>query len=94
MFTKKPSANTELDNAIDRVLFEMQGCTPESKEYAAIVDQLVKLHALKLAESPQKLSPDTKAMIAANLFGIAVIVGYERANVVTSKALSFILKLK
>jgi hypothetical protein len=33
-------------------------------------------------------------MIAANLAGIALIVGHERMNVVTSKAIGFVLKLR
>lgn len=45
-------------------------------------------------EKSRRVSPDTLAIIAANVVGILLIIGYERANVVTSKALGFILKTK
>lgn len=40
------------------------------------------------------LSADTLAIIAANLAGIVLILGYEKVNVVTSKAIGFVSKLK
>lgn len=48
--------------------------------------------AERIKESLRRIKVDhnTVALIAGNLLGIAVIVGYERANVLTSKALSFI----
>ena len=42
----------------------------------------------------RRVSPDTMAIVAGNLLGIALIVGHERMNVVTSKALGFVLKSK
>lgn len=42
----------------------------------------------------KRVSPETLALIAANLTGIVVIIGYERANVIASKALSFVTRLK
>lgn len=40
------------------------------------------------------ISPDTLAIIAANLAGIGLILSYERFNIVTSKAIGFIQKLR
>jgi len=42
----------------------------------------------------RRVSADTWATVAANIAGIMVIVGYERVNVVASKALGFVLKLR
>lgn len=41
-----------------------------------------------------KVSQDTLAIVAGNLLGIVVIVGYERAHVLVSKALPSILKTR
>lgn len=41
-----------------------------------------------------KVSHDTLAIVAGNLLGIAVVVGYERAHVLTSKAFANLLKTK
>lgn len=40
------------------------------------------------------LSTETWALIGANLAGIVLILGFEKANVVTSKALGFISRLR
>lgn len=93
MFNQTPPEKSKLDEAIDNALSELAGPSADSEEYARMVDQLVKLHALKIAESRPRISPDVKATIAANLAGILVIVGHERAHIVTSKALGFIKKL-
>lgn len=41
-----------------------------------------------------KISYETLALIGGNLLGIVMILNHERANVVASKALSFVAKLK
>ena len=91
---KKPIEKSELEQAISEVLFEMHGFGSESDEYAQQVDQLVKLHALKECEVPQRVSKDTMLIVAGNIVGILLILTYERANVVTSKALNFLFKLR
>lgn len=92
--TKRPDEESGLEKAIDEVLREMASRASDSDEYAAMVDQLTKLYKLKEIDIPQRVSPDTLAIVIGNLAGIILIVGYERANVVTSKALSFLLKLR
>jgi hypothetical protein len=93
MFNQTPHEKTKLDEAIEGVLNEMSGVAADSPEFEKMTDQLVKLHALKTTEGQPRISPDVKATIIANLAGIAIIVGHERAHIVTSKALGFIKKL-
>ena len=95
MFTPKPIPKpTKLDEAIDSLLDEMKGFSGDDDEYAVMVNQLVKLYSLQPPpEVKQRLSPDTLALISANLVGILIIVAHERANVVTTKALTFVRKL-
>ena len=90
-FKKYAPTNPQLDYDIAQAHLSLAVNASHTKEYASTVDQLTKLYALK--ETPCRLSPDTLATIAANLLGIALIVGYERANVMTSKATGFIGKL-
>ena len=40
------------------------------------------------------IKADTLVLVGANLAGIALILGHERLNVVTTKALGFVSKLK
>jgi len=95
MFTAKPrDEESGLKKAIDEVIREMARRSSDSDEYAKMVDQLSKLYSLKEIDSPGRVSPDTLAIVIGNLIGIILIVGHERTNVVTSKALSFVMKLR
>jgi len=91
---KQKTERSGLDKAIDNVLSEMQGFTVDSDEYAKMTDQLVKLYAIKNAECSERVSRDTLLIVAGNIFGIALIIGYERSNILTSKALNFLVKLR
>lgn len=44
------------------------------------------------AEKPDRVSKETLAVIGANIAGIVMILGYERANVIASKAFSLIMR--
>jgi hypothetical protein len=90
---KKPSSEPGLEKAIENVLSEMEGHSPYSKEYADMVAQVVKLYEVKAKLAKPRISYDTWANIVANLAGIALILNHERANIVTSKAVSFVQKL-
>lgn len=93
MLSPKKPEKSSLDEAIEDVLEAMKMHTPQTDTYAKMVDQLVKIHSLKQNEKPSKVSRDVMLTVGANLFGIMLIVGHERANVVTSKALMFVKKL-
>lgn len=93
MFTKS-NTKSALQDAIDHLFTQMSASSGESAEYAKLVEQLSKLHALKDAESKRRLSPDTVAIVAGNLIGILLIVGHEHTGVVASKALNFVMKAR
>ncbi len=94
MFINRPVKKTKLDETIDNLLDGLAGYTAEEESYATMVDQLTKLYAIKSEEKTDRLSKDTLALVAGNLFGILLIVGHERAHVVVSKALPFVGKFK
>lgn len=48
----------------------------------------------KESEDFRRVKPETLALIAANIAGIVLVIGHERINVITSKALGFIGKLR
>jgi len=93
MFTKPKPEKTRLEQAIDNLLERLvENDDPE--DTAKIVDQLSKLYKMKEFDTPRHVSPDTLLLVIGSLAGIVLIIGYERANVVTSKALAFVLKLR
>ena len=95
MFAKRTQTEKSgLEKAIDELHVELNSVMGDSEQYSKIADQLVKLYKLREFDAPKRVSPDTLVIVAGNLLGIAMIVGHERAHVVTSKALSFVMKLK
>jgi hypothetical protein len=82
-----------LQKAIDHILKEMSSVSTDSEKYAQMADQLVKLYNLKEVDSKRKISRDTLAIVAGNIFGIMWIARYEREHVITSKALQFLKTL-
>lgn len=94
MFTRKQTEKTGLEKAIDEILAEMANEEGHTERYAQLVKQLSKLMKMQTQARSQRVSPDTWVIAGANLAGIALIVGHERAHVVTSKAIGFIQKLR
>lgn len=84
----------KLEVALTRALTALDDHPVDSKEYDQILDQLAKLHQLKLDSNPKPkpVSLDTLAMILANLLGIALIIKHEEFNVITTKSLGFVAK--
>lgn len=91
---RKQSANAELQDAVNRLLLEMKNTDPTSTEYATLVARLSDLTKIKPQTPLITVSQDTIATIAANLAGIWLILHYEQVNLVGSKALTFVQKLR
>lgn len=94
MFHRKSTTNPDIDIPINALIAAMSTVKPDTDEYAKMVDQLVKLYKLKEVDASKRVSADTLAIVAANLAGIMMIVGHERAHVVTTKAIGFVQKLR
>ncbi len=90
-FTKKDK-RTDLEKEIHSVLCNMSTYSPDSEEYTKQAENLERLYKAKSYEKDRRASPDTIAIVAGNLLGIALILGYEKANVLTSKALGFVVR--
>ena len=94
MFKKKTTEKSPLDIEIATVQTALATKKPVDEDYNTILTHLERLYALKELEKPESISPDTKANVAANLIGIAMIVAYENSHVITTKALTFAMRLK
>jgi Uma2 family endonuclease len=90
-FTKKDK-RTKLEKEIDGVITIMSLERPSSPEYKAMAANLVELYKAKAQERNRRVSPDTIAIIAGNLAGLVLIMNYERLNIITTKALGFVIK--
>ena len=94
MFQKPKPKASPLDEQIQLLLLEMGQSDVYSDEYSTMITRLSLLYKLKEIEKPERVSKDTLALIAGNLSGIILILGFEKANIVTSKALGFVMKAR
>lgn len=85
---------TDLEEVQHQVTGRMLEVGVDSEEYATLFDYLQKLAVVQAAEGRNRVSPDTMAIVGANILGIIIIVGYEHAHVATSRALQFLLRTK
>lgn len=90
-FAKEPS---QLDIALNSAYAALSNLQETDEKYAKILDQIVKLHKMKNDERTSQVSPDTWATIGANLVGILLIIRHEHVNVITSRAMNLVTKLK
>ena len=94
MFRRKNPENTVLEDIIRSLYIHMQEVEVDTKEYLRMVDQMIKLNQLSDNRNPKPVSNDTLVLVAGNLLGIVLILSYENARVITSRAIGFVLKLR
>lgn len=96
LFRRTPDEKTGLEETIDYVQEKLLKMDPDSDEFAKTLDQLDQLYKIKSSErkDEDRVSKDVLVTVGANLIGIVAILGYERAHVIGSKALNFVLKTK
>jgi len=56
--------------------------------------KLSSLYKLLETETSRRVDANTVLTVAGSLAGILLIIGYERANVLTSKAVGFVMRLR
>lgn len=83
---------TKLEVVIDSILDDMSKLEPNSDEYTDMANNLEKLLKAKSCEKLKGISPDTIAIVLGNLLGIVLILKHEKIDIITTKALSFVLK--
>ncbi len=94
MFNRLTDTNDQiLNDVIESALNQLKASEPDTESYARVRDQLTELYKIRNENRSRRVSPDTLATIAANLFGIGVIVGYEQKHIITSKAIGFVRKI-
>lgn len=91
MLRKIFKKQTALDKQIEMVIKSLSECEPGSEEYMNIIEVLDKLYKMK-SQDDKGVSMDTLLIVGGNLLGIVLILGYEKAGTITSKALNLIIK--
>jgi hypothetical protein len=94
MFSSKevPRYQRQLENELERVIVNLKTERVLAEEYAKTLGLVERLHELMDKERPSSVSKDTVVTVVANLVGIFMIIKHEHVNVITSKALNFVLR--
>ena len=94
MHLNNPLKNNFQD-AIDDLLKEMKTTEKTSPEYQQLNEQLRTLTETRITQkSGQVKLAEAGLVVGGNLAGVLAIIHFEKLNVVTSKALSLIVKPK
>ncbi|AXQ61269.1 hypothetical protein SEA_LIBERTYBELL_28 [Streptomyces phage LibertyBell] len=83
---------TDLENELARLLDVLKTISPTDPDYAVVADQLKKLYPLKETDSKNRVSKDILVSATAGLAQVLMIIGYEHAHPLTSKAMNFVFK--
>lgn len=95
MLRKPKPEDLKLTNAINDVLDRMATVGPDTPEYPKLIVYLARLTEMKQNQkTARRVSPDQIALVLGNFAGIVFIVAYEHGHVLTSKALSLLVKVK
>jgi len=86
----KNEKRTELERLIDEKLEIFAEDSKEIDDIREVIELMERREKLKEKKFP--VSPDTVAIVVGNLLGIGLILGYERAGIITTKALGFVLR--
>ena len=89
-----PKGAKALDLEIERLTIQLGCMSPVDQDYAKIVDNIKVLSEAKSKYDKATVSPDMVLGIAANIIGLLVILNFERTGSITSKAISFLWKVK
>lgn len=83
-----------LENAFEKAVRDLGNHETTSEEYAKTLDRVVTLHKMLVEDKPASVSKDTMAVVGANLLGIVLIIKHEFVNVISSRAMSLLIKPK
>ena len=94
MFKKPSEIDAALDNLILTLLSELDTFGVSDEDFTSKKKSLIELMKLRESNKPKQLSPDALLAAGVNLAGILAILHHEQVNVIASKALGFVMKLR
>jgi hypothetical protein len=97
VFTYRKDETHQLDDVISTLIEDIRTVPTGEDAHTNAVQSLKVLMEARIADKAARkplVSPDVLVAAMAHIFGIGMILGFEKANVVTSKSLSFVPKIK
>ncbi len=91
----KKREKTDLEVEMDSVLESVAKVDPTKEEYKTAAESYKLLAEAKVTmESKKKISGDAIITVAAHLLGLVLIMNYEKAEIITTKAWQHITRLR
>lgn len=81
-----------IDEEIRRLVKDMEEMDACSENYQRMAESLERLCKARSYKKENLVDPNALMAIFGNLGGILLILNYEQLNVITTKALSFVMK--
>lgn len=96
MFKDKeiPRHRRLLEEEYTRTLATLNMHQIDSPEYAKMLSSVERLHTMMNIQKTSPVSRETLLTVGANILGILLIIKHEDVNVITSKALGFVIRVK
>lgn len=86
--------NAKLDEAIDNLLDEMSCYEGHTEQYKQLSERLEELTKLRDRKAKFPVSPDVMFAAGANILGMILIMRFERLNIITTKAFTFLARVR
>lgn len=95
MFNRKTSQTDEkLEVVMEDLLTQMHSDTGDSEGYKYMTDNFVKLYDARTNRARNRISNEAVVTIASNLGVAAIVIAFEQKHVITTKALTFMSKIR
>jgi hypothetical protein len=91
---EKPRHQRLIESEFERSVSHLKSSSMGSEEYVKTLTVSERLYGMMDIERRSSVSKETLVTVGANLLGILMIIKHENVNVITSKALGFILRPK
>ena len=89
MKTFGKSTNQKVKKECDRLVVEM--LLTKDLDQLNLLKQRYQVYS-EMLKSSWSITPDTIVIVSANLIGILLILNYEKLDIISSKAIGFVLK--
>lgn len=95
MFTKsKPKYQLLLEDELTNALQYLRTQVTGSDPYVAALSYVERLRSMVEKDNQPAVSKETLLIVGANLLGILMIIKHEDVNVLSSKALNFVMRTR
>lgn len=96
MFRDKeiPRHQRMIEEEYVRILTVLRSSQVDSQEYAKLLGNVERINGLMDIKKPSPISRETLLTVSANILGILLIIKHEEVNVITSKALGFVIRVR